>query len=267
MWFDASVRIGQGERVGHGEETFVAAVTDLSSADRGGRGAPRRIKRQQPLPGVRAVVGGLLMAVAAIGTFASIMGGDDGPSDEVVVARRPIRVGETIEASHLRLARAELPDGTADLTFDDASRLVGRVALGPIGEDEVIQGASVTADRARPSTHEVAITLPRGQIAVGRLRQGERVDVYATDDERTWSVVRRAEVVEIDAGSDGSLTSERELSVVVAVSSPDEVAAVVHALRRADVTVVRATFAGDDGGSVEHDPVAEGPTTAGAAGS
>lgn len=235
----------------------MAAVTELgSSTDRGERRSPRRIRRQQPFPGARAVAGGLLMAVAAVGTFTSVVGAGDGPSGEVVVARRAIRVGETIDASHLRLVRADLPDRTSDMTFDDPASIVGRVALGPIGENEVVQGSSVTIDRAVTSTHEVAITLPREQVAVGRLRQGERVDVYATDDEHTWSVVRGAEVVEIDGGADESLTSERQLSVVVAVSTADEVAAVVHALRRADVTVVRSTFADDEGAPVDHDPLA-----------
>jgi hypothetical protein len=91
--------------------------------------------------------------------------------------------------------------------------------------------------------HEVAVALPRRQIAVGRLKPGERVDVYVTYDERTTSVVRGAEVVQIEADDAGSLTSDREISLVVAVPSGDAVAAVVPALRTGDVTVVRSTFA------------------------
>jgi hypothetical protein len=91
--------------------------------------------------------------------------------------------------------------------------------------------------------HEVAVALPRHQIAVGRLKPGERVDVFVTYDERTTSVVRGAEVVQIEAEDAGSLTSDREISLVIAVPSGDAVAAVVHALRTGDVTVVRSTFA------------------------
>lgn len=201
------------------------------------------------------------MAVAAVGVFATVAGAGDGPRDAIVVAARRIRVGEVIEARHLETVRGDLPEATADRAFDDPSVLIGRVALGPVAEGEVVQHGSVTVDRAAVGTHEVAITLPREQIAVGRLRQGERVDIYATDDEHTWSVGRGAEVVQIDGGSDGSLTSERELTVVVAVTSPEEVASLVHALRRADVTVVRSTFAGDDGRAVEHEPIAPGTST------
>jgi hypothetical protein len=91
--------------------------------------------------------------------------------------------------------------------------------------------------------HEVAITLPGRQIAVGRLKPGERVDVFVTYDERTTSVVRGAQVVQIEAEDSASLTSDREITLVVAVPSDQTVAALVHALRTGDVTVVRSTFA------------------------
>ena len=78
---------------------------------------------------------------------------------------------------------------------------------------------------------------------MGRLKEGERVDVFATTEDRTTSVVRGAAVVQIEADDSGSLTSSREVTLVVAVPSGDAVAAVVHALRTGDVTVVRSTFA------------------------
>ena len=49
--------------------------------------------------------------------------------------------------------------------------------------------------------------------------------------------------MQIGAEDAGSLTSDREISLVVAVPSGDAVAALVHALRTGDVTVVRSTFA------------------------
>ena len=54
--------------------------------------------------------------------------------------------------------------------------------------------------------------------------------------------------MQIGAEDDGSLTSDREISLVVAVPSGDAVAALVHALRTGDVTVVRSTFAEAAGG-------------------
>ena len=90
------------------------------------------------------------------------------------------------------------------------------------------------------------MALPRDQIAAGNLKRGERVDVYVTDDDRTSLVVRGADVRSITPGSGGSLASEREMSIVIAVPSDDVVAALVHALRTGAVTVVRSTFAPQD---------------------
>jgi len=208
------------------------------------------IARHRGLPGGRAVLGGVLMAVAVVGVFVAYDQASRAPTSTIVVASRPIRVGEVLDADDLGTVEGELPAGAQAAGFDDIDRLTGRVALGPIGEGEVVQAASVTEDANALGLHEVAITLPRRQVAVGRLKEGERVDVFVTYDERTSSVVRGAEVVLISADDDASLTSERDISIVVAVPSGDDVAALVHALRTGDVTVVRSTFTGapDDAG-------------------
>ena len=199
------------------------------------------ISRHRSLPGGRAILGGVLMAVAVVGVFAAATQAGHAPDDPIVVTTRAVRVGEVLEASDLRRVEGHLPSDAA--AFADVGTLVGRVALGPIGEGEIVQSASVTAEAATPGIHEVAVALPRRQIAVGRLKAGERVDVFVTYDDRTTSVVRGAEVVQIEAEDTGSLTSDREISLVIAVPSGDAVAAVVHALRTGDVTVVRSTFA------------------------
>jgi Flp pilus assembly protein CpaB len=190
----------------------------------------REIRRRRGLPGSRAVVGGLLMAVAAVGVFAAYTDATDAPSTTFVVAAGPLRPGERIEADDLRQVRGTLPAAIGDRTFLDPEQLVGRAAQASMVSDDATVG------------HEVALALPRAQVAVGRLKPGERVDVFVTGDDRTDVVARGAAVVEIDAGDDGSLTSERTLTLVLAVSDGDVVAALVHALRTGDVTVVRSTF-------------------------
>jgi Flp pilus assembly protein CpaB len=199
------------------------------------------ITRRRALPGGRAVLGGVLMAVAVVGVFVAYEQAGDEPSDSIVVAARAIRLGEVLEASDLRTVHGELPGGGPG--FADISALVGHIALGPIGEGEIVQPGSITDEGTVDPVHEVAITLPGRQVAVGRLKPGERVDVFVTYDDRTSSVVRGAQVVQIEAEDAASLTSDREISLVVAVPSDETVAAVVHALRTGDVTVVRSTFA------------------------
>lgn len=200
------------------------------------------IERHRGLPGGRAVLGGVLMAVAVMGVFVAYQQASRRSSEPVVVAAHAIRVGEVLEPEDLRLVDADL-SVLAGRTFATIEPVTGRVALGPIAEGELVQAGSVTDQRVATGLHEVAVNLPRDQIALGRLKQGERVDVFVTYDERTTTVVRGAEVVEIDVDDSGSLTSAREVTLVVAVPSGDAVAAVVHALRTGEVTVVRSTFA------------------------
>ena len=201
------------------------------------------IERQRGLPGGRAVLGGVLMAVAAIGVFVAYDHASRRPTEPVVIAAHAIRVGQVLEAADLRVIDADLPAPAASRSFGSVAALSGRIALGVIAEGEIVQAGSVTDDASATGLHEVAMNLPRAQVAVGRLKQGERVDVFVTNDKRTTSVVRGAQVVEIDTGGSGALTSDREITLVVAVPSGDAVAALVHALRTGDVTVVRSTFA------------------------
>lgn len=201
------------------------------------------IERHRGLPGGRAVLGGVLMAAAAVGVYLAYDQASAHPTESVVVATHAIRVGEVLAPDDLDTIQADLPAGAADATFASVDAVIGRVVLGPIADGEIVQAGSVTDQRRAAALHEVAISLPRANLAVGRLKQGERVDVFVTYDETTTSVVRGAEVVEITADDGGSLTSSRDVTLVVAVPSGDVVAAVVHALRTGDVTVVRSTFA------------------------
>jgi Flp pilus assembly protein CpaB len=186
------------------------------------------------------------MAVAAVGVFVAYTDATTGSKAQVVVAARDLRIGHVIGEADLRAIDAELPHSARDAMFESPDAVVGRVVLGPISEGEIVQAGALTGE-ASTDGHEVAITLPRDQIAVGRLREGERVDVYVTYDERTRSVVRGVAIVQISAGSDRSLTSDNEVSLVVALGTAQDVVALVHALRTGDVTVVRSTFA--DAGS------------------
>lgn len=251
--------------MGFGEPRSVTPVTGarLAPAERDGVDHPPRVIRRRPgLPGTRAVVGALLMALAAIGVFVAYADARRGPTDPVVIARHAIRIGETLEPGDLEVVTADLPS-QADGSFEGIDELVGRAALGPIGAGEIVQSGSVTEDQADTPGHEIALTLPREQVAVGHLEQGDRVDVFVTRDDRTISVARGVQVVQIGSDRDGTLTSERELSIVVAVPSDEVVAGLVHALRTGEVTVVRSTFAElDDGPPLEvtQSPPGSAPT-------
>lgn len=223
------------------EHATVAAATG-ARATRSEVQPPRVIDARPGLPGGRAVLGGLLIATAAIGVFLAYADASSSPSHAFVVAHRDLDAGEVISAADLRLVRGELPDPARAGTFATVDQVAGRVVLVPIASGEILQASGLTDERADVRGLDVQLTLPRDQVAVGRLKRGELVDVYVTSDDTTTLVAREVPVVSITAGRDGSLTSEREIGLVVAAPTRDVVTALVHALRTGEVTVVRAAL-------------------------
>src|SRR3546814_13389640 len=111
------------------------------------------------------------MALAAGGVYAAYANAAAGPTDEVVVADRPLHVGDTIEADDLRTVAVELPGDLIGGTFADIDSAIGRVVLGPIDTDEILQRGSLTDTATAAAAHEVALTLP----PLGRASCRERV--------------------------------------------------------------------------------------------
>src|SRR3546814_15809726 len=90
------------------------------------------------------------MALAAVGVYAAYANAAAGPTDEVVVADRPLHVGDTIEADDLRTVAVELPGDLIGGTFADIDSAIGRVVLGPTDTDDTLQRGSPT-DPATPA--------------------------------------------------------------------------------------------------------------------
>jgi Flp pilus assembly protein CpaB len=203
----------------------------------------RRVRRRTGLPGTRAVVGALLMAGAALGVYLAHLEATQEPTTRYVVAARDLDAGAVLTAGDLALEVIDLPAATAARAFRSIEDLTGHVALAPVGAGEVVWATAVTGTERVDPAHEVALVLPRAHVAVARLQRGDRVDIFATAGSRTASIVRGALVVSATGGQGGAIAQEREVEVVVAVPSGEAVAAVVHALRTGDVTIVRSTFA------------------------
>src|SRR5690606_6683339 len=121
------------------EPPAVTSVTRRGAADPDARREPgpaRPIRRRPRLPGSRAVVGALLMTLAAVGVLAAYAGAGEGPAGSLVVATRSIRAGETIDPGALVVVDAEVPGTTSARAFASVEEVAGRVALGPIGDGE-----------------------------------------------------------------------------------------------------------------------------------
>lgn len=230
--------------------TRTAGTVGLDGVSSDGAVAPRAVRSRRGLPGGRAVLGGLLVAVAAVGTFAAYGDATAGPSTSYAVAAADLPVGHRIGPGDLDLRAMDLPDALADRAFTSPDALAGAVTLAPLGEGELVQaGGLLPAGATDAPAAELSFAVPADRAVNGTLRPGERVDVLATygtgTAAETHVVVRGALLLGNDDGVEAIGASTRVLTV--ALDDADDVLALTHATRAGEVTVVRATTA--DGGT------------------
>ncbi len=173
----------------------------------------RRIDRRPGLPGGRALVGALLVVVAAVGVFVAYTDATGDPSTSYVVAATDLRVGDAIAAEDLELTSIDLPASVSARAFVSADELTGRVVVAPVAAGEVLQASAITDQVPPEAGTEVAITLPRENVATGRLEVGDRVDVFQTTEERTSTVVRGVQVIDLTVDNSDDLGTGGEVEV------------------------------------------------------
>jgi Flp pilus assembly protein CpaB len=215
--------------------------TDGARATEAHEAPPRRVVQRTPgVPGSRAVVGGALIALAAVGTFVSWRQASSPSQHTYAVATHALQPGDPLTSDDIRYEHMDLPAGVAGRAFDTPADPEGRVLVAPVGEGELLQDG-VVSDQGDPDpAAEVSLALARDLAVDGRLQPGDTVDVYATQDETTTLVAGGVRVIAVsDAG--GSFADGSELTVTVGLDASDEQAAVIHAARAGEVTLVRTT--------------------------
>ena len=219
---------------------------------------PRVVAPRRQLPGGRAVVGGFLVALAALGAFVAARGTDQGPAHSYVTVSRDLPSGTKLQAGDLRLVPMDLPDGLASRAFAETSALVGRLTIHPLAQGELVQASAVVTGEAADPRSQVSVPVDRSRALDGQLASGERVDVLSTygtgADGQTIVVVRGAEVLRVDQGQRGALAGGNDLIVLLALPTSNDALAVTHAAQAGKITLVRTTAASTDGGSSSYRP-------------
>lgn len=229
-----------------------------------GNGGGLSLRRRRALPGGRAVVGGFLIALAAVGIFAAYTGATADNRQRFLVARHDLPIGHRIAPSDLGEAAMDLPPAVRARAAQDQSRLVGAVVIGPLARGELIQASDVASgDEAGGAGLQVSFPIESARAVDGRLQVGELVDVLATYDAagggQTMVVVRAARVVH-RSKPDSTLGEGGKEVVTLSVANRSDTLAVAHAANAGEVTLVRVT------GQAQQ-PGAGGPSTYQAPGS
>lgn len=223
--------------------TQIRPPTEAEATSNDSNGSARRITPRRGLPGGRAVVGGLLVAVAAVGIFAAVSGAGQGPSTRYVVAARDIEPGATLSPGDLELSAIDLPEGQRSRAFTQEGDVTGAIAVGPLSAGELVQAGGL-ADGTDAAVPTLSLSLPEANANAGDLQRGDTVQVYGTYGADTAGttilLATEASVVSVTTGEE-TVATGGEVLLRLAVTSPDERKAILNAAFTADISLVRTT--------------------------
>jgi Flp pilus assembly protein CpaB len=237
-------------------------------------GAPpvRTVGRRGALPNGRAVLGGLLVAAAVVGTYAAWSGAGEGPGTSYVVAARDLAVGTMLGPDDVELAELDLGDDVESRAFTDPVAVIGQLTVAPLAQGDLVQRSAVVVPEDAEAGRQVSLSISRADGLAGTVEEGELVDVLVTfgdgDDAVTEVVVSGAKVsrlVDVDDDAD---------SMLVLLSLPEgaDVLATTRAIQAGSLTFVRTVNdtpleSGASSNDAEAtDDTASSTTTAGAGG-
>jgi hypothetical protein len=223
---------------------MIPSTTEAGEASR-----KRLVPRVRPRPNGRALVGALLVTLAAVGAFVVAGADSASPTQPVLVARRPLSPGEQLTISDLEIRSVTLPDGFDTRIFSDPAQVVGGAMLAPLGKGDLLQRSAVLADASgQTGTLEFSFPIDRDRAMNGELRPGETIDLLATYgtgiDAITTVLARSALVLQLDTQGDGTMGATGRVVLTIGLASADELLDAAHAAQVAGLTAVRSTRAG-----------------------
>jgi len=222
----------------------------------------RPLRRRRPLPGGRAVVGGFLVALAAVGVFAGYTSATSDGRVPYLVARHDLSLGHRITRADLGTLPMDLPALLRSKVYREPSQLVGALVIGPVTRGELVQASNVLAGAGSPVDRQISFPIDSARAVNGQLRPGEWVDVLATygtgADGYTTAVVRGARIADRSEAR-GALSDRGDEVITLAVPRDADTLAVAHAVSAGTVILVRATARStDDDTSVPPPPYRPG---------
>jgi Flp pilus assembly protein CpaB len=219
------------------------AATEPAPSQDGGR----QVRRRRGLPGGRAVVGGFLCAVAAVGVFAAYTSATAPPPVRYVVAAADVQPGQVLTARDLQLQPIDLPDSLRARSFDRIDVLEGATTIAPLRAGELVQASAVVDRGGAGAGRVVSFAADASRSLAGAIKPGELVDVlatYGTGDSASTRIVVAAVPVLTTTATEGAIGTAATVQFSVPVPDAATEVALVHAAAVGTISVVRTV---DDG--------------------
>jgi Flp pilus assembly protein CpaB len=234
---------GEGATTEGGSGFGITTDLPASGPPRALLSTPNAVGRRRQLPSGRAVLGGFLVASAAVIVFAATAARGGNGSSAVLVAARGLPAGSVISAGDLRSARVSVPAGSRAGLFEAGSAPLGRVLAVTLQPGEILERSMLVATGAIPQQRPVTIAVEPSSL-VG-IDPGQLVDVLVATGTGVGShvsVVLRGAVLISDEDGTGSSTLSDQTGAVatLGVQTLAEVESVVQASEAGTVTLVAA---------------------------
>lgn len=163
-----------------------------------------------------------------------------GEQVEVCVARRDIAMGEVVDSGSVEV-RTWVADLLPRGALRDPSQVIGKKASSAIYTGEVLceprfQELKSQIDIPNDTT---AISVPAKDVQAvgGAIKEGDRVDMYATGGTSTSVIAKNVLVLSTNAASGGE-TSETKMTWITVAVKPELVQEVVTAAQRMELYFV-----------------------------
>jgi hypothetical protein len=231
------------ERTGRGGRQLVSTNGDTSSP-------PLAVgTRPRGLPPGRAVVGGFLVAVAAVLVFSATLAASSSGGRAWVVAGQALRAGTVLGPGDLTTATMRLPGATGAQAFRQATDLDGQTLAVAVAPGELLQRSMLAAATGgRTNLRPVSVSVD--PVSLASLAAGDSVDVLATagtgasaapsSGSAVTVVVRGAVLLDLSRGSSSVLAPSDTAEVTLGVATLGEVEALVGAEHGGTLTLVAA---------------------------
>lgn len=201
------------------------------------------------MPGGRAIVGGLLVAAAAVIVFAATLAGSRVHGLPYVVAARALPAGSVISPGDVTTETMNLAPSAQATAFGQDAAVIGRTVEVPIPAGELVESSMLAGSGSGSPLRPVSVAVDTGSLA--GLRPGMSIDVLAASSSpsdgssgasskpATVTVVLRG-VSLLSLGTSGSGLQGTTTVVTIGVPSLGEAESLVQAAASGTVVLIQA---------------------------